>query len=226
MSAKQARTAEDVHAESPGLRLNRRMKAIISTGLLPSLSPSASTVLHYAAAYGDFAACTVFMGAKTVAGSAFNGSRNRSSAKVGITELLEVGFLAIVKAATHRRAAVYRLTLDKVRIAAAQARVAAVGAKRRKSAEQRAAESAAKKAAARKGAHGSAPRGLTGQPPGGSWVSPEGAHGSAPNHSSNVPSSLKERYASSRSTRRSRGQEADEHEQRLKAAAVKRRATA
>lgn len=223
MSATRARAADGAGDRSPGLRLNRRMKAILATGLLPSMSPSALTVLAYAAAFGDFATCNVFLGAKTVAK---NTKGHRGSVRGGIAELLDVGFLTIVKAATPRRAAVYRLTLAKERIAAAQARVAAVGAKRRKSAEQRAAESAAKKAAAREGAHGSAPRGLTGHPPGGSWVSPQGAHGSAPNHSSNVPSTLKERYASGRSSRRSRGQGGDDHELRLKGAAVKGRATA
>lgn len=220
MSAARSQAADEAGDKSPGLRLNRRMKAILATGLLPSMSPSALTVLTYAAAFGDFTTCNVFLGAKTVAK---NTKGHRGSVRGGIAELLDVGFLVIVKAATPRRAAVYRLTLAKERIAAAQARAAAVGAKRRKSAEQRAAESAAKKAAASGGAHGSAPRGLMGESPGGSPVSPQGAHGSAPNHSSNVPSSLKERYASGRSSRRSRGQGDDEHGLRLKAAAVKTR---
>lgn len=208
--------ATDEAQAAPGLRLNRRMKAILSTGLLPSMSPSALTVLAYAGAYGDFSTCNVFLGGKTVAK---NTRGHRGSVRGGIAELLDVGFLVIVKAATHRRAAVYRLALVKARIEAAQARVAAVGAKRRKTPEQRAEESAKKKAAARQGAHGSAPRGLMGEPPGGSSVSPEGAHGSAPNHSLNVPSSLKERYPSGRSSRRS-GEQGDGG--RIAGAAVKR----
>lgn len=212
-----SRKAGDESQAAPGLRLNRRMKEILGTGLLPSLSPSALTVLTYAAAYGDFTTCSVFLGGKTVAK---NTRGHRGSVRGGIAELLDVGFLLMVKAATPRKAAVYRLTLVKDRIDAAQARVAAVGAKRRKTAEQRAAESATKKAAARRGAHGSPPRGLMDEPPEGSSVSPQGAHGSAPNHSSTVPSSLKERYPSGRSSRRSVEQGA---EQRIAKAAVRRR---
>jgi hypothetical protein len=125
MSAARSRPTSDAGA---GMRLNRRMKEIIGTGLLPSLSPSTLTVLVYAAAFGDFTACTVFLGAKTVAGAAFNGRKNRNSVRRGITELLDVGFLAEVKAATHRRAAVYRLTIVPERVAAARTRAAAIGA--------------------------------------------------------------------------------------------------
>jgi hypothetical protein len=232
MKANRLRTAAGEKAEqSPGLRLNRRMKEILATGLLPSLSPSALTVLTYAAAYGDFSTCKVFMGSKTVAGKAFTDKRNRSSAKNGIAELLDVGFLVEVKGHTHRQATVYRIGLVHDRIEAARQRMAAVGMKRRKTDEQKAAEAAAKKRKAKEsavgeGAHGSAPGGLIGESPGGSPVSPQGAHGSAPNHSSIVPSSLKERYSSGRLSRRSRGHEEGERERQVRAAAIKRRATA
>jgi len=189
---------------SPGLRLNRRMKEIIGTGLLPSLSPSALAVLTYAAAYGDFSTCRVYLGAKTIAGAAFNGSKNRNSVRRGIEELLDVGLLAQVQAATNRRAAVYRLAIVRERVIAARERMVAVGARRRKSAE---------------GGHGCAPRGVMDVPPGGTSVCPQGGHGCAPNHSRNVPSSLMERMPSGRSSRRSGEQGA---EGRIARAAVKR----
>jgi hypothetical protein len=200
--------AGDAGEKSPGMRLNRRMKDIIATGLLPSMSPSALTVLHYAAAYGDFTDCKVFIGAKTVAGAAFNGRKNRNSVRRGIDELLDVGFLVEVKARTCRRATVYRLTVDPERVAAARDRAAAVGARRRKTG---------------KGGHGCAPRGVMDVSPGGSSVCPQGGHGCVPNHSSTVLSSLKERSPSVRLSRRSGRQVGDEHERRLAAAAVKRK---
>jgi hypothetical protein len=181
--------------QSPRLLLNKRLKAIIATGILPSLSPSALTVLLFAVAHGDFTTCKVFLGAKTVA----NRQRwHRAGARRGIAELLAVGLLVEVKACTNRQATVYKIALVPELIEGAARRAAAVGAKRRKSDEQKAAEAEAKKlkakeAAERQGAHGCAPTGLMGESPGGSWVSPEGAHGCAPNLSSSVPSSLKER---------------------------------
>lgn len=221
MTAKGARAvAGDAGAKSPGMRLNRRMKDIIGTGLLPSMSPSALTVLTYAAAYGDFSTCKVFLGAKTIAA---NTRWHRGSVRRGIAELLDVGFLVELKAATYRRAAVYRLAIVPERVAAARERIEAVGAKRRKTPEKLAAEAEAKRRQGGEGAHGCAPRGLMDEPRGGSWVSPEGAHGCAPNHSLTVLSSLRERSPSGRSSRRSGGQGAGEHERRLKAAAVKRK---
>ena len=209
MTAKRAPAwAGDAGDKSPGMRLNRRMKDIIATGLLPSLSPSAHTVLTYAGAYGEFTSCTVFLGAKTIAGKAFNGQKNRNSARRGIAELLDVGFLVEVKACTYRRAAVYRLTLVPERVAAARDRAAAVGARRRKTVE---------------GGHGCAPTGVMDVSPGGASVCPQGGHGCVPNHSSTVLSSLKERSPSGRLSRRSGRQGGDEHELRLKAAAVKRK---
>jgi len=214
MTGRSGQRGDEAQA-APGLRLNRCMKAIIGTGLLPSLSPSALTVLTYAAAFGDFSNCKVYLGAKTIAA---NSKWHRGSVRNGIAELLDVGFLKVVQEPTNRRATVYRLVILPDRVAAARERMAAVGAKRRKSAEQKAAEAEAKKRQAQ-GAHGSAPRGLMGESPGGSSVSPEGAHGSAPNLSKNVPSSLKERYPSGRSSRRSGEQGA---EGRIARAAVKR----
>lgn len=101
--------------QSPRLRLNKRLKDILATGILPSLSPSALTVLLFALAHGDFASCKVFLGARTVAGKAFNGSKYRTSARRGIAELLAVGILVAVKDHTHRQATVYRLAVPKDR---------------------------------------------------------------------------------------------------------------
>jgi hypothetical protein len=145
MTENRTRTAAGGGDSSQGMRLNRRMKDILATGLLPSLTPSALTVLAYAAAYGDFTACTVFLGAKTVAGVAFNGRKNRNSARRGIDELLAVGFLVAVKERTFRKATVYRLAIVPELVAEAQSRAAAVGARRRKSG---------------KGGHRCAPRGV------------------------------------------------------------------
>jgi DNA-binding MarR family transcriptional regulator len=181
--------------QSPRLRLNRRMKEILATGILPSLSPSAHTVLCYALAHGDFTSCHVFLGAKTIAKRL---RWHRAGARRGIDELLAVGFLEPVKDRTNRQATVYLLTIVPELVEARRQRAAAVGAKRRKSDDQRAAEAKAKKRQARQakkrqGAHGCAPGGLMGEPPGDSWVSPQGAHGCAPKHSYTVPSPLKER---------------------------------
>ena len=97
--------------QSPRLRLNKRLKAIIATGVLPSLSPSAHTVLSYAIAHGDFTTCKVFLGARTVAGKAFNGGKYRTSARRGIAELLDVGILELLEQQTYRKAAVYRISV-------------------------------------------------------------------------------------------------------------------
>jgi hypothetical protein len=181
--------------QSPRLRLNKRLKAIIATGVLPSLSPSALTVLLFAVAHGDFTTCKVFLGAKTVANRL---QWHRAGARRGIAELLAVGLLVEVKKCTNRQATVYKIALVPELIEGARERAAAVGSRRRKSDKQKAAESEAKKlkakeVAERQGAHGCAPGGLMDESPEGSWVSPEGAHGCAPNLSSTVPSSLKER---------------------------------
>lgn len=185
----------DESKQSPRLRLNKRLKEILATGILPSLSPSAHTVLCYAVAHGSFSDCEVFLGAKTIAKRL---GWHRAGARRGIRELITVGFLIPIKERTNRQATVYKIALDHERIEATRQRVAAVGAKRRKNDEQRAAESKAKKRRAkqvkkRQGAHGRAPRGLMGESPGDSWVSPQGAHGRAPKLFSNVPSPLKER---------------------------------
>lgn len=100
---------------SPRLRLNKRLKDILATGILPSLSPSALTVLLFAQAHGDFTSCKVFLGARTVAGKAFNGSKYRTSARRGIAELVAVGILVPVKDHTHRQATVYRLAVPRDR---------------------------------------------------------------------------------------------------------------
>jgi len=221
----QAHNAEQGE-QSPRLRLNKRLKEILATGILPSLSPSALTVLLYAQAHGNFTSCKVFLGAKTVARKAFNGSKHRTSARRGIAELLEVGILVPVKDRTHRQATVYKIAIVPELIDRARQRAAAVGEKRRKSAEQKAAESAAKKlqakeAAEREGAHGCAPRGHMDEPPGGSWVSPEGAHGCAPKLSSNVPSSLKEREGNRPSAEAEGDAHNPKHKARLRALRIK-----
>jgi len=209
MNAKPNREAAGKPAEAaPGLRLNRRMKDILATGLLPSLSPSALTVLTYAAAHGDFKSCKVFLGAKTLAARAFKGRQNRTSARAGIAELLDVGFLVEVKAATPRQATVYKLTIVADRVKAARERQALVGQRRRRKAVE--------------GAHGCAPRGHMDDPPGGTSVCPQGAHECAPKHTSNVPSSLRERYAGGRTKRRPQGRATQEHELRLQGAKIRR----
>jgi hypothetical protein len=210
MKANGARAAAGAGAadNSPGLQLNRHIKEIVATGLLPSLSPSALTVLIYAAAHGDFTSCKVYLGAKTVAARAFAGARNRTSARAGIAELLSVGFLVEVKAATFRQATVYRLAIVADRVNAAQERKALVGRRRRRPIGE--------------GAHGCAPRGHMDDPPGGTSVCPQGAHGCAPKHSSNVPSSLKERYAGGRSSRRPQRPAAGGRDCRLGRAAIRR----
>lgn len=108
-------TKHDEGEQSPRLRLNKRLKEILATGILPSLSPSGLTVLHYAVAHGDFTTCKVFLGTRTVAGKAFNGSKYRTSARRGIAELLDVGILVPVKDHTYRQATVYRLAVPKDR---------------------------------------------------------------------------------------------------------------
>lgn len=101
--------------QSPRLRLNKRLKAIIATGVLPSLSPSSLTVLAYAIAHGDFTTCKVFLGSRTVAGKAFNGGKYRTSARRGIAELIAVGILELMESQTYRKAAVYRISVPRDR---------------------------------------------------------------------------------------------------------------
>lgn len=108
-------TKQEQGEQSPRLRLNKRLKDILATGILPRLSPSAHTVLSYAVAHADFTSCKVFLGARTVAGKAFNGSKYRTSARRGIAELLDVGILVPVKARTYRQATVYRLAVPRDR---------------------------------------------------------------------------------------------------------------
>jgi hypothetical protein len=197
---------------SPGLRLNRRMKDILATGLLPSLSPSALTVLTYAAAHGDFKSCTVFLGAKTIAARL---GWNRKGARDGIAELLDVGFLVVVKAATFRQATVYRLAIVPELVKAAQERQ-----------EKLRAMIADRRRPGREGAPYGAPRGNPEVPPGDTPGCPQGEPRGAPKHTSTVPSALKERSAGDRSARRPQRQGAGEHERRLKDAAIKKRGTA
>lgn len=95
--------------KTPRLELNRRQRAIVESGILVALRPSALVVLHYAIAHANFATCLVYLGARTVAGVAFNGSKNRTNARRGIAELIDVGILVPVEERTYRKATVYRI---------------------------------------------------------------------------------------------------------------------
>jgi predicted transcriptional regulator len=114
MMRKQAQAGEQGE-QSPRLELNRRQRAIIESGILARLRPSALVVLHYAIAHADFTTAKVFLGARTVATVAFNGSRHRTTARRGIAELVAAGILVPVKDHTYRKATVYRLTVPRDR---------------------------------------------------------------------------------------------------------------
>lgn len=92
------------------LELNRRQRAILGCGILGRLRPSALVCLHYAIAHADFAECTVFLGARTIADRV---GLNRSSARLGIAGLLEAGILVVKKARTFTRATVYEINVPK-----------------------------------------------------------------------------------------------------------------
>lgn len=96
--------------QSPRLELNRRQRALVESGILGRLRPSALVVLHYAIAHADFAQCTVYLGARTIAAAAFNGSKHRTTARRGIADLIEAGILVTVTDRTYRKATVYRIT--------------------------------------------------------------------------------------------------------------------
>jgi hypothetical protein len=97
--------------QSPRLELNRRLRAIVASGILGRLRPSALVVLHYGIAHADFGTATVFLGARTIAGAAFNGSKHRTTARRGIAELIAAGILVPVQDRTYRKATVYEITL-------------------------------------------------------------------------------------------------------------------
>lgn len=100
---------------SPRLELNRRQRAIVESGILGRLRPSALVVLHYAIAHADFTTCKVYLGARTVAGVAFSGSQHRTTARRGICELIAAGILVPVKDHTYRKATIYRITAPRDR---------------------------------------------------------------------------------------------------------------
>ena len=110
----QARSGEQGE-HSPRLELNRRQRAIIESGILGRLRPSALVVLHYAIAHADFAECTVYLGARTIAAAAFGGSQHRTTARRGITDLIAAGILVTVQDRTYRKATVYRITAPRDR---------------------------------------------------------------------------------------------------------------
>lgn len=108
---KRPRSDEREKGKPDRLELNRRMRAIVSSGRLAGLRPSALTVLIYAIAHADFGTATVYLGARTIAGAAFNGSKYRTMARRGIAELIAAGILVPVQDRTYRKATVYEITV-------------------------------------------------------------------------------------------------------------------
>jgi hypothetical protein len=96
--------------QSPRLELNRRQRAIVESGILARLRPSALVVLHYAIAHADFATGEVYLGARTIADRA---GLNRSSARLGIADLVALGILIVRKPRTFTRATVYAIAAPK-----------------------------------------------------------------------------------------------------------------
>jgi len=103
--------ADEPARRSPRLELNRRLRAIVGSGRLAGLRPSSLTVLLYAIAHADFTSCTVFLGARTIAGAAFNGSKYRTAARRGIGDLIAAGIIVPVQGRTYRKATVYEITV-------------------------------------------------------------------------------------------------------------------
>jgi hypothetical protein len=68
-------------------------------------------VLLYAIAHADFGTARVFLGARTIAGAAFNGSKHRTTARRGIADLIAAGILVPVQDRTYRKATVYEITV-------------------------------------------------------------------------------------------------------------------
>jgi hypothetical protein len=111
MSRNRPQAADKQGETSPRLELNRRQRAIVESGILASLRPSALVVLHYAIAHADFTKCTVYLGARTIADRA---RLNRSSVRLGINELIAVGILAVKRQRTFTRATVYGINAPAV----------------------------------------------------------------------------------------------------------------
>lgn len=99
--------------QSPRLELNRRQRAIVESGILGRLRPSALVVLHYAIAHADFTTCKVYLGARTVAERA---GLNRCSVRLGINELIAVGILTVRKARTFTKATTYCIAAPSDRV--------------------------------------------------------------------------------------------------------------
>jgi hypothetical protein len=106
--AKRPQAAGDEQGRrSPRLELNRRLRAIVGSGRLAGLRPSAHVVFAYGIAHADFATAAVYLGARTIAARV---GMDRKSIKRGLADLLEAGLLTITTPNTFTRAAVYEIT--------------------------------------------------------------------------------------------------------------------
>jgi hypothetical protein len=102
--------ASGEQAKPDRLELHRRMKAITDAGLLGSMSGPALLVLLHVSVHGGFGDCLVGIGARAIA--TLNGA-HRTSIRRGVAELRAAGILKMRRRATHRRAAVFELTVPK-----------------------------------------------------------------------------------------------------------------
>jgi len=107
---KRPQAAAGEQAKPDRLELHRRMKAITDAGLLGKLSGSALLVLTHVSVHGGFADCLVGIGARAIA--TLNGA-HRTSIRRGIAELRAAGMLKMRRRSTHRRAAIFELTVPK-----------------------------------------------------------------------------------------------------------------
>jgi hypothetical protein len=87
------------------------MKAITDAGLLGELPAPALLVLMHVSVHGGFADCLVSIGARAIA--TLNKAQ-RTSVRRGIVALRKAGILKMRRRQTHRRAAVFELTVPKV----------------------------------------------------------------------------------------------------------------
>lgn len=103
-------TSTGEQARPDRLELHRRMKAITDAGLLGTLPGPALLVLLHVSVHGGFADCLVSIGARAIA--TLNGA-HRTSIRRGIDALRKAGILKMRRRQTHRRAAVFELTVPK-----------------------------------------------------------------------------------------------------------------
>jgi hypothetical protein len=108
--AKRPQAAGDEQARPDRLELHRRMKAITDAGLIGDLPAPALLVLIHVSVHGGFADCLVSIGARAIA--TLNRA-HRTSIRRGIKALRKAGILKMRRRATHRRAAVFELTVPK-----------------------------------------------------------------------------------------------------------------